>query len=134
MLLVTDKSGLVASREAEASGLIHFDYVLTDDEYTEFIHRFMQFVFPRYECFFVPIALENLHLHHYLRKENTLENNKSTPKIILSYWVQESGLYLTEKDSQWMRFLWAWDGKKLTLVDWLGHVDPNQNLRHLPKK
>jgi hypothetical protein len=125
VLLITDNAGLVASKQIEVEEKGHFDCVLTDSEYTEFIHRFEETVHPRYECFFVPISLENLSVNHYLRKNRV----QKMPKNIQSYWVQESGLYLSEKETQWMRFLWAWDGSKLILVDWLGDVDPAQNLR-----
>jgi hypothetical protein len=125
VLLVTDSAGLVASKQIEVEEKGHFDYILTDSEYTEFIHRFEEIVFPRYECFFTPISLENLSINHYLRKNRVQKMSKS----IQSYWVQESGLYINAKETQWMRFLWAWDGHKLLLVDWLGDVDPAQNLR-----
>jgi hypothetical protein len=125
VLLVTDNSGLVAARQIEVEEKGHFDCVLTDSEYSEFLYRFDEVIYPRYECFFVPISLENLSINHYLRKNRV----QKMPANIQSYWVQESGLYISAKETQWMRFLWAWDGGKMILVDWLGDVDPAQNLR-----
>jgi hypothetical protein len=125
VLLVTDLAGLVAARQVEVEEKGHFDCLLTDGEYTEFLHRFDIAIYPRYECFFVPISLENLSVNHYLRKNRV----QTLPKSIQSYWVQESGLYHNEKDAQWMRFLWAWDGTELFLVDWLSDVDTKQKTR-----
>jgi hypothetical protein len=125
VLLVTNLPGLVASKQIEVEDKGHFDCVLTDSEYTEFLYRFEEIIYPRYECFFVPIGLENLSVNHYLRKNRVQKMSRN----IQSYWVQESGLYLSATETQWMRFIWAWDGSKLTLVDWLGDVDPAQNLR-----